>query len=157
MWCLVSIPILSLAPQAAAEPSVFGLELPVSDVARSAASYEQAFGFELVFHGGEIARLEKDGLVLVLVASTDPPPAPDLASVHLNLEAADLARGLERALAAGMLAPELEREPALQLQPPGAARPYLDLHRRLPPSSSPRPSRSASRTAWSIPTATSRT
>jgi predicted enzyme related to lactoylglutathione lyase len=100
-----------LAPLQAApvfEPSVFGLELPVRDVAAAERAYAQGFGFRVLASGGELARLEKDGLTLVLSRSDAPPAAPGTASVHLNLEAGDLDAAIERALAAGFEVPELE-------------------------------------------------
>lgn len=89
-------------------PSVFGLELPVADVAAAELAYELGLGFRRVFSGGEVARLEKDGLTLVLTRSTAAREPAGSASVHLNLEARDLAVALERALAAGFEAPQLE-------------------------------------------------
>jgi hypothetical protein len=108
----ILLPVLStLAPQAgppAFEPCVWGLELPVRDVSAAARAYADGFGFRVIASGGEWARLEKDGLALVLTRSDAPPAPRGTASVHLNLEARDLPLALEAALAAGFEAPELE-------------------------------------------------
>jgi len=95
-------------PADAFRPAVFGLELPVSDVAAAERAYALGLGFTRVLSGGEVARLEKDGLTLVLTRSTAAREPAGSASVHLNLEARDLDAALERALAAGFEAPELE-------------------------------------------------
>jgi len=90
------------------EPSVWGLELPVRDVGAAERAYAEGLGFRVLHSGGEVARLEKDGLVLVLVRSDAARAVDGTASVHLNLEARDVHVALERALAAGFDAPELE-------------------------------------------------
>src|SRR5688572_8100350 len=87
-------------PAAPFVPAVWGLELPVRDVAAAERRYVEGLGFRACFAGGELARLEKDMLALVLVRSDAPPAPAGSAGVHLNLEARDLALGLERALAA---------------------------------------------------------
>jgi predicted enzyme related to lactoylglutathione lyase len=87
---------------------VYGLELPVADIGAAERAYREAFGFQSTFSGGEVARLEKDGLVLVLTRARGPKPAEGAANVHLNLEVADLGLALERALAAGFDAPTTE-------------------------------------------------
>ena len=92
----------------ALQPSVFGLELPVRDVRASERAYVEGLGFRSLYSGGELARLAKDGLELVLVRSDSPAAPADAASVHLNLEARDLELCLERVLAAGFDVPELE-------------------------------------------------
>jgi predicted enzyme related to lactoylglutathione lyase/catechol 2,3-dioxygenase-like lactoylglutathione lyase family enzyme len=108
---MLAILLASLSTQAAAagfEPAVFGLELPVSDVASAERAYADAFGFASVLSGGELARLEKDGLALLLVRSDAPRAAEGSARVHLNLRTRDIDAALESALAAGFDAPELE-------------------------------------------------
>src|SRR5262245_6833587 len=97
-------------PAAPFVPAVWGLELPVRDVAAAERRYVEGLGFRACFAGGELARLEKDGLALVLVRSDAPPAPAGTAGLHLNLEARDLALALERALAAGFEAPEDEFE-----------------------------------------------
>jgi hypothetical protein len=105
--------LLSLSPalqtsQPPFEPSVWGLELPVRDVATAARAYVDGLDFGLVQSGGEVARLEKDGLCLVLVRS-DAPPAPEgAAGVHLTRGARPRA-GAGGALAAGFVAPDWSR------------------------------------------------
>ena len=98
---------------AAFRPAVFGLELPVHDVAATERAYTAAFGFAPVLSGGEVARLAKDGLALVLVRSDAPLDPAGAANVHLNLAAHDLAAAVERALAAGFTTddPELHANP----------------------------------------------
>ena len=91
--------------------SVFGLELPVRDVASAERVYCEAFGFQRSGNTGELARLEKDGLALVLVRTTAGPAPEGAADVHLNLETGDLEAALERALAAGLDAPDPEPRP----------------------------------------------
>jgi len=88
--------------------SVWGVELPVTDVAAAERRYADGLGFRTVLGGGEVARLEKDGLALVLVRSDAPPATEGAANVHVNLETDDLAAALERALAAGFDAPATE-------------------------------------------------
>jgi hypothetical protein len=104
--------LLSTVPfqsgERAFEPSVWGLELPVRDVAAAARAYADGLGFRALASGGEWARLEKDGLSLVLSRSDAARAEPGTASVYLNLEARDLRLVLEAALAAGFEAPELE-------------------------------------------------
>lgn len=103
-----SLSALGGDPVAPFRPSVYGLELPVRDVRAAERAYVEGLGFRSLYSGGELARLEKDGLELVLVRS-DAPPAPEGASgIHLNLEARDLGPCIERALAAGFAVPELE-------------------------------------------------
>jgi hypothetical protein len=89
-------------------PAVFGLELPVKDVVAAERLYREAFGFASVFQGGEVARLELDGLALVLVASPAANEPEDAARVYLNLEVGDLEASVLRAEEAGMLVPDLE-------------------------------------------------
>jgi hypothetical protein len=108
MLALLLASISTQAPAAAFEPAVFGLELPVSDVAAAERAYAEAFGFMPVLSGGEVARLEKDGLALLLVRSDAPRAAEGSARVHLNLRSRDLDAALESALGAGFDAPELE-------------------------------------------------
>ena len=90
------------------EPSVWGLELPVRDVAATSRAYAEAFGFRELQGGGETARLEKDGLALVLARSDAPRAADGTARVYLNLEARDVHVALERALAARFDSPDPE-------------------------------------------------
>src|SRR5262245_50748000 len=106
--CLFVAPPAPLQDAAVFEPSVWGLELPVSDVAAAERAYRTAFGFESLVSAGEHARLVKDGLALVLVRSNAPRAAAGAANVHLNLEARDLELALEAALAAGFEAPDPE-------------------------------------------------
>ncbi len=89
-------------------PSVWGLELPVRDVATTGRAYVEGLGFRMLASGGELARLEKDGLTLVLSRSDAPAAPQGTASVYLNLEARDLDAAIERILAAGFEVPELE-------------------------------------------------
>src|ERR1700752_4876377 len=89
-------------------PSVFGLELPVKDVAVAERLYREAFGFHTQFQWGEVARLEKDGLALVLAAPPAANEAEDAANVHLNLEVRDLEAAVLRAEEAGMRIPDFE-------------------------------------------------
>lgn len=96
------------APAPAFQPSVYGLELPVRDVRAAERAYVDGLGFRALVSGGEMARLVKDGLELVLVRSDAPATRADAASVHLNLEARDLELCVERALAAGLELPEPE-------------------------------------------------
>ena len=91
--------------------TVFGLELPVRDVAAAERVYSEAFGFRSSGNTGELARLEKDGLALVLVRTTSVRPPAGAADVHLNLETGDLEAAVERALAAGLDAPDPEPRP----------------------------------------------
>ena len=98
--------VLSLLGSLGERPpiEVHGLELPVGDVAASERLYREAFGFETRFHGGELARLEKDGVTLLLVASRDlRRGAPGSAVVTMTLETADLAGATEAAEAAGFV------------------------------------------------------
>lgn len=82
-------------------PAVWGLELPVSDVGAAERRYAEGLGFEVRSASGEHARLEKDALALVLVASRAPVAPAGSASVYLNLATPDLELALEHALAAG--------------------------------------------------------
>lgn len=100
--------LLSQDPGSAFAPAVWGLELPVRDVAAAERGYTAGLGFRARLSGGEFARLEKDGLALVLVRSDAPAAPAGSAALHLNLAARDLALALERALAAGFEAPEGE-------------------------------------------------
>ena len=103
--------VWSLASQASGAPpapAVWGLELPVADVGAAQRAYAEAFGFQVRVASGEHARLEKDGLVLVLSASRAPAAPTGSASVHLNLATPDLDLALERALAAGFECDEWE-------------------------------------------------
>ncbi|HEX6884103.1 MAG TPA: VOC family protein [Planctomycetota bacterium] len=99
----VLVPPSTLAQQEAPAfaPAVWGLELPVADVQAAARLYSDGLGFRVRSASGEHARLEKDGLALVLVASRAPAAPEGAAAVYLNLEARDLGPALERALAAG--------------------------------------------------------
>ena len=109
LFALVLSALLSLQdPATPFRPSVYGLELPVRDVRAAERAYVDGLGFRAVYSGGELARLEKDGLALVLVRSDAPAASADAASVYLNLETHDLARAVERALAAGLAVPERE-------------------------------------------------
>jgi catechol 2,3-dioxygenase-like lactoylglutathione lyase family enzyme len=108
MLALLLASLVTQAPASGFEPAVFGLELPVADVAAAERAYAAAFGFEVVLSGGELARLEKDGLALLLVRSDAPRAAEGAARVHLNLRTGDIGAALEEALAAGFDAPELE-------------------------------------------------
>jgi hypothetical protein len=99
---------LSEDPPHAFVPSVFGLELPATDVRAAERAYAEGFGFRVLVASGESARLEKDGLVLVLTSSRAPAAATGAANVHLNLEVPDLELAIERALSAGFRGDELE-------------------------------------------------
>ncbi len=98
--------LTTLQPAQGFTPSVWGLEVPASDVPGSERVWRDAFGFRVLHSGGECSRLEKDGLVLVLVRSDDPPAPDDAAGIHLNLVTADIARAVERAREAGARIPE---------------------------------------------------
>jgi hypothetical protein len=67
LFLLLSLPCAGLQSATKPfEPFVWGLELPVRDVAAAALSYADGLGFHVLSSGGEVARLEKDGLTLVL-------------------------------------------------------------------------------------------
>lgn len=89
------------APAPAFRPAIHGLELPVRDVRAAERAYAAGFGFRVLYSGGELARLEKDGLELVLVRSDAPSAPAGAASLYLDLEARDLERAAERARVAG--------------------------------------------------------
>lgn len=111
MTTVMPLLLLALSAQDPApdqRPAIYALELPVRDVRAAEQAYATGLGFRVVYSGGELARLEKDGLELVLVRSDAPPEPRGAASVHLNLEAHGLERAAERALAAGFVTEEPE-------------------------------------------------
>jgi len=82
----------------------------VADVGAAERAYVEGLGFEVLSSSGEQARLEKDGLVLVLSSSRSPAAPEDCARVYLNLETRDLDESVGRALVAGFEVPEPEPE-----------------------------------------------
>jgi predicted enzyme related to lactoylglutathione lyase len=104
---MLSLLALLALPSQVPVIEVHGLELPVRDVAAAARLYREAFDFETRYFGGEVARLEKDGVTLLLVAGSSPEGAtPGSAVVSLNLQTADLTVATELARTAGFLCEE---------------------------------------------------